>query len=762
MNALYSLLVSSVSLVLLMLAAAIPVDAEPGDTTTIRLFDNYLWTWNGGQNRWGVFPGTTHRYERVLMHYRLKCPTGGCGEWDYTTNVYIMYHTGQIDSSLQTAPSFRVNGGIVDSVAFSTQPTFRYTYNTTKKKTDTTENTQVKITKFEDAGDVWKQTDSMMVWPAGYYNPIFDAAGSKIDSIHVAPETVLHVTKQQVYVPFEVIVPYEIGRFITPYGKLFPKDREFDWVFDVTDYAFLLHDSVEIRTFYDGWSQGSLYSLDFEVIEGVPPVDVYKVENLYTGGFSYGNPDNPIENHLTPKTITVDQNAKHTWLKLTTSGHGFGGTDNAAEFSEKTHWVEVNGTRRFDQFLWRNDCGQNPISPQAGTWQYNRAGWCPGDIVHPFVYDLTPYVTPGQQVTVDYNMQPYVNADLSHPASYIIQAQVLYAGEANFANEVRIEEIRKPNSAYMYRRMNPLCSDDNPVIVIRNTGGTDLTSLKINYGTGGSTSHSYNWTGKVKFMDTAVILLPGIDLGSTDNTFTVTLSEPNGVTDEYSGNNTMSSSYKVSKRSSGVVYLTMRTDDFQNHPLITNGISYKVVDLAGNTLYDKADFADGTIYRDTFRLNNGCYHFIIYDSYLGDGLLALGNSVTGSYLLKDDQGRTIINGSSGPPEYLAGFGDREIVPFTVTSSSGVNEEPSDEQGELLVYPNPTNGLFTVEFPQSVQGKGVTVQAYSASGEEIFSKSLLAAPLNMLVDFSGRADGIYMVKVTAGDVVWGKKVVVGRK
>ncbi len=29
---------------------------------------------------------------------------------------------------------------------------------------------------------------------------------------------------------------------------------------------------------------------------------------------------------------------------------------------------------------WRDDCDENPVSPQAGTWEYGRNGWCPGAI----------------------------------------------------------------------------------------------------------------------------------------------------------------------------------------------------------------------------------------------------------------------------------------------------------------------------------------------------------------------------------------------
>jgi len=59
--------------------------------------------------------------------------------------------------------------------------------------------------------------------------------------------------------------------------------------------------------------------------------------------------------------------------------------------------------------LWRTDCATNPCSPQGGTWQYNRAGWCPGQSVIPWDNDITSNVTAGQPITLDYNIEPYEN-----------------------------------------------------------------------------------------------------------------------------------------------------------------------------------------------------------------------------------------------------------------------------------------------------------------------------------------------------------------
>jgi hypothetical protein len=641
------------------LALAMPCAAAPGDTIRVRAFDSLLWKEHGGENRWVSFPDSTKRYEKILMHFRLICPTGGCGEWDYTMSVFVQRRTGEVDS-----------------------------------------------------------------------------AG-------------------------EVIDPVEIGRFITPYGKYFRAGRGFDWVYDVTDYASLLRDSVEIRTFYDGWSQGSIYVLDFELVEGIPARDVFRIENLYTGGFGYGDPNNSIENALPERTITVDPLSTNTTLKITTSGHGFGGTDNAGEFADKTHMVEVNGQQRYTQRLWREDCGQNPVYPQAGTWYYQRAGWCPGDIVHPDFFDLTPYVTPGQTATVDYNMQPYVNEDLSKPASYIIHAQVLYATGPNFTNNVAIEEVQRPTEEFRFHRMNPICADASPVIVIRNRGGAALTRAVITYGVEGGAQQRYDWNGNLAFMKTTEVTLPALDLGSTPGRFVVSVSEPNGAADEYPRDNSVTTTFDVPKRSSGTIFLSLTTDDFFDDPETTNGIAYMVMNTAGDVLYTRDGFEDRTVYRDTFRLPNGCYQFAISDSYFGDGLIPI-RGTAGRYSLRDDRGTAIVTGASNGPDYLAGFGDREVTSFVVNTATGVElPDAASELDAIAIFPNPSSGRFTIDLGAAARSGLLVLTVTSLDGRRILGGPIDGSSPSLPLDLSAQPAGTYLVRIDAASGSLLRKIIVER-
>ena len=201
----------------------------------------------------------------------------------------------------------------------------------------------------------------------------------------------------------------EILRYITPYGKACSH------YVDVTDFASLLQGDVDIRMFIDTWGTGGWQiRLDFEYIAGEPEYDYTDVEELWQGSYNFGDPANlqPLDT----VTVGIFHEAREAHIRLTTTGHGWGdnNTGNAAEFYHAVHHLQVNGEDTFEQDLW-TDCYPNPdgCNNQSGTYKYDRAGWCPGSISRPYIYDVTPYLwqTPFQ---LSYIFQPSY-MDECHP-----------------------------------------------------------------------------------------------------------------------------------------------------------------------------------------------------------------------------------------------------------------------------------------------------------------------------------------------------------
>lgn len=63
--------------------------AAPGDTTIVRVHDKTHWDWYGTTTLKGNFPDGSKSYAKVWMRYTLGCPSSGCSDWDYTTQIFV-------------------------------------------------------------------------------------------------------------------------------------------------------------------------------------------------------------------------------------------------------------------------------------------------------------------------------------------------------------------------------------------------------------------------------------------------------------------------------------------------------------------------------------------------------------------------------------------------------------------------------------------------------------------------------------------------
>jgi len=203
----------------------------------------------------------------------------------------------------------------------------------------------------------------------------------------------------------------EIIRYITPFGIAC------NHVVDLTPYLHLLQGTREMRMFIDTWAKGWSVSLDLEYTRGEAEHDFAQIQRLWDGAKDFGNLSNLQPND----TIEVEwpSQTKAALLHMYCSGHGWGenNSGNAAEFySQAVHHLDVNGAETFEQQLFY-DCAPNPdgCNNQLGTWEYNRAGWCPGAIGKAWSYNLTPWI---QESTTELRYifdEDYV--DYCHPAN---------------------------------------------------------------------------------------------------------------------------------------------------------------------------------------------------------------------------------------------------------------------------------------------------------------------------------------------------------
>lgn len=179
----------------------------------------------------------------------------------------------------------------------------------------------------------------------------------------------------------------ELIRYLTPYGVACQHD------IDLTDFASLLKGKTKFRVNLGTSGNGFLYTLELKYVAGTAEYPYSKVQELWTETYQFGDPANL---QPTPElNMDFPENTVAAKIKLLSTGHGWGNnnTGNAAEFSNNTHHIWVDNAETFEQHNWQT-CNPNPdgCSPQAGTWYYARAGWCPGSIAQYFDFDMENFV----------------------------------------------------------------------------------------------------------------------------------------------------------------------------------------------------------------------------------------------------------------------------------------------------------------------------------------------------------------------------------
>ncbi|MGQ0723250.1 MAG: peptide-N-glycosidase F-related protein [Candidatus Eiseniibacteriota bacterium] len=201
----------------------------------------------------------------------------------------------------------------------------------------------------------------------------------------------------------------EIVKFVTAYGGATTHEVE------VTHLAALLTGSVTFAGFVDTWTSPG-WRMDF-ALEFLPqspePAPDWMAE--WTEGEEPAPPDWVHGVLYEPEVtaalmaagdreaeVNIPAGTRRVMLHVLSSGHCTDGRG-ADEFETKEHVVLVDGVevRRFAP--WRTDCARfrdrNPHCRRwfDGSWSsdFDRSGWCPGDVVEPIVVDLTAALRPG-------------------------------------------------------------------------------------------------------------------------------------------------------------------------------------------------------------------------------------------------------------------------------------------------------------------------------------------------------------------------------
>ena len=592
-----------------------------------------------------------------------------------------------------------------------------------------------------------KADSNLLVYEANIYTYTYSDS-LKIDSQLVKPTRSLSKNSFNWYNVFEVVNRYEIGRFITPYGiglDLGPDG--FTWVYDVTDYVHLLSGRKTIQA---GNTQ-ELIDLQFHYIEGTPTRDVVKLEDIWENkSYLYKDLDN--DDALSAKTIDLEPGTKTYKVITRLTGHGHNSNNgefpHCCEWKDNTHSLLVNGKKVADWKIWRDDCDQNPVFPQGGTWNGEREGWCPGDIVPDFEFEITDFVK-DNKATIDYSITP-VPSDNQGMGSgnYRVGMQLVQYADANFNQDAEIYDVKRPSNKGIYSRINPAC--ESPLIILKNSGKNKLTSVDFEYWVEGNNQKlTYTWTGSLALAEKTEVLLPVPNshfwVGNGSNEFKVKITAANGGKDEYELNNQFTSYFDLPDilENKFTYYFKTNANPEANKIIIRKA--------SGEVVYEKSNFSANTVYEDEINLANGCYVLELEDEGYGLSYWAAPSLGTGSFSLKNESGKVI-------KVFEPDFGQSIYYPFAIGTISNI-KNLGITADDIKIYPNPSQGLISVNLAL-LSTENTVIEVFNSTGKRIVNKNLGAIQIsNSQINLSDQAKGVYLIKVTTGQKTITKQIVI---
>jgi len=608
------------------------------------------------------------------------------------------------------------------------------------------------VFEFETVDRHFEIVNAFVAAPAGSEIE-YDISGNEINAVPYTTSSVISNETITYYEePYEIIFDVEIARYITPYGIGFDLGPNgFAWIYDVTDYQDYLKDVVDLAAH----NTQELLDLSFAFIEGVPPRDVHKREPIWSDFRSYGFTAMAEDNVLQEKKVYLADTSQGFKIKTRMSGHGHAGNSNCCEWVSNDHSIKVDGVTRFEWDIFEEeDCGTNPLIGQGGTWPYAREGWCPGDKVKEYEFELTPYVTPGDSVALDYVINDVPIFDPGQGSGNYRAAYDLISYSApNFVQDAAIVDVLNPSNYEYYSKYNPTCS--NPRVILRNTGSEPLTSCTIQCWITYGNYIDYQWTGNLGFMEEQIVEIPVTDNSwwndlDQNMTFTAYVRDVNGQwgNDEYLQNSVKKSKFDAPETVDGPFYVWFTT----NNRAAEN--TYRLIDHAGNIIFERTNLENTTQYKDTFDLDPGCYSVIVDDSD-DDGLSFWYSSqvegeTAGAFRLRKVGGSYI--------EVFPGdFGSYHRFDFSIGFSVGLDEY--EAEGKVTVYPNPVLNELTVELEGQVNG-AARIQIQDVSGRILLSDEMnsTASFAEYITDVSTYTNGTYIIRIATDKGMYTKKFI----
>lgn len=278
-----------------------------------------------------------------------------------------------------------------------------------------------------------------------------------------------------------------------------------------------------------------------------------------------------------------------------------------------------------------------------------------------------------------------------------------------------------------------------PIVRITNKGSETLTSATIVFTYNGGANNIINWTGSLATNDFEDIQLPWMPAQNGENEVVVTVSAPNGQLDENPTNDGVSSTY-LAVLEGEYFTLDLTLDCYAEE------ISWSIEDQNGLIWHTGAGYQNPNpldqtqLISESFCVAEGCYELIINDSY-GDGM-------NGSQWAPDctkDGSMQLSRNING--EIIAELLEAEsdfgyFISYNFCAQNDLSLTYESFENSVIVYPNPSNGIFTINIP-NVEGEKV-VTLYDVTGKIVLVNSTFDNSIEIIG--SALNAGVYITSI----------------
>lgn len=301
----------------------------------------------------------------------------------------------------------------------------------------------------------------------------------------------------------------------------------------------------------------------------------------------------------------------------------------------------------------------------------------------------------------------------------------------NYSTDMAITNIKTPQV---------LCNNAvSPIVTIRNQGATEITSASILYSVNGGETATYEWTGNLSLLESALVELPETVYPFEEmNTINIQITNPNGTSDEYIKNNTMILEIPQSAYLPQSCKVALLTDD---NPEET---TWDIKDSAGEIIAQGGPYSSSSIFLEPFEWTaNDCFTFTIYD--------AGGNGLDGGfYKIVSSSNQLIWEGEKD-------FGAVTSAEFAYDEIMGINT--ISELHKVSVYPNPIIGTAHVEFTL-LQQSTIQLDLYNILGKrviQIYEGRMPEGLKSIQVNTADLEQGVYFTRLSIDGVLYTQKV-----